>query len=72
MLMRKLRVRNYKCFVDTGDIVLAPRFNIFTGRNDAGRSYYKSKRLAYDRVTAPTAARQRCLPAPPSYRRNRQ
>ncbi|MGF6726719.1 hypothetical protein P3T43_006109 [Paraburkholderia sp. GAS41] len=38
MLMQKVRVRNYKCFVDTGEISLAPRFNIFTGRNDAGKS----------------------------------
>ncbi|WP_175773415.1 AAA family ATPase [Paraburkholderia phenazinium] len=38
MRMLTVRIRNYKCFVDTGDIALAPGFNIFIGRNDAGKS----------------------------------
>lgn len=38
MRMLTVRVQNYKCFVDTGEITLAPGFNIFIGRNDAGKS----------------------------------
>ena len=38
MHITRIRVQNYKCFKDTGDIILSPRFNIALGRNDAGKS----------------------------------
>ncbi|WP_321822496.1 MULTISPECIES: AAA family ATPase [unclassified Burkholderia] len=38
MRISSFRVQNYKCFFDTGEITLAPGFNIFVGRNDAGKS----------------------------------
>jgi predicted ATPase len=38
MRISSIRVQNYKCFLDTGEISLAPGFNIFVGRNDAGKS----------------------------------
>ncbi|WP_175425516.1 AAA family ATPase [Trinickia violacea] len=38
MRIASFRVQNYKCFVDTGEIKLTPGFNVFIGRNDAGKS----------------------------------
>ena len=38
MRISNLRIKNYKCFLDTGDIDAGPGFNIFVGCNDAGKS----------------------------------
>jgi predicted ATPase len=38
MYVRELRVRNYKCFADTGTLLLSPTFNIALGQNDVGKS----------------------------------
>ncbi|AXL52304.1 hypothetical protein DSC91_005258 [Paraburkholderia caffeinilytica] len=38
MRISSIRVLNYKCFFDTGEIALAPGFNVFVGRNDSGKS----------------------------------
>lgn len=34
----KAKVRNYKCFVDTGIIKLSPHFNVVIGANDGGKT----------------------------------
>lgn len=38
MRITSFRIQNFKCFIDTGSIDLAPGFNIFIGRNDVGKS----------------------------------
>lgn len=38
MKLVKARIVNYKCYRDTGDLDLSPGFNIFIGKNDAGKS----------------------------------
>jgi len=38
MRVLSVRVKNYKCFLDSDEIALGPGFNVFMGRNDAGKS----------------------------------
>ncbi|MDR3480719.1 MAG: AAA family ATPase [Burkholderiaceae bacterium] len=38
MRISKIRITNYKCFLDTGEIDLVAGFNFVVGRNDAGKS----------------------------------
>jgi predicted ATPase len=36
--IESVQVRNYKCFLDSGELVLGPGLNIFVGKNDVGKS----------------------------------
>lgn len=38
MRILKARIRNYKSYLDSGDIVFAPGINVIVGKNDAGKS----------------------------------
>lgn len=40
MRISSVRVQNYKCFRDTGEIPLSPGMNVIVGRNDAGKSAF--------------------------------
>lgn len=40
MHVANVRVRNYKGFADSGEVELAPGFNVVVGRNDAGKSAF--------------------------------
>ena len=40
MILRSFRVENFKCFRDSGDIVLDTGFNIFVGKNNSGKSTF--------------------------------
>jgi hypothetical protein len=38
MKIHSLRLKNIRCFEDTGDLLFSSRFNIFVGRNNSGKS----------------------------------
>jgi predicted ATP-dependent endonuclease of OLD family len=38
MKLQSLRLKNIRCFDDTGNLDLSPRLNIFVGRNNSGKS----------------------------------
>lgn len=38
MKLLTAQIKNYKCFIDSGEICFASGFNIFIGQNDAGKS----------------------------------
>ncbi len=38
MRIETIRIQNYKCFADSGDVELSPFFNVFVGQNDSGKS----------------------------------
>lgn len=38
MKLLKAQIENYKCFRSSGEIELGPGFNVFIGKNDAGKS----------------------------------
>jgi energy-coupling factor transporter ATP-binding protein EcfA2 len=38
MILRSFRIRNFKCFRDTGVIQLKPGFNVLVGQNNSGKS----------------------------------
>ncbi|HCT39640.1 MAG TPA: hypothetical protein DF427_00365 [Moraxellaceae bacterium] len=38
MLIKSVEIKNYKSFLNSGEIKLSPGFNIIVGRNDAGKS----------------------------------
>ena len=38
MHISKIQVKNYKCFLDSGEIEFKPGFNIIVGKNDSGKS----------------------------------
>ncbi len=38
MKITEFRVKNFKCFQDTGTVTLAPGMNIVTGQNNAGKT----------------------------------
>lgn len=38
MYIRSLRIKNHKSFLDSGEINLAPGFNVVIGKNDSGKS----------------------------------
>lgn len=38
MRLTSIRLRNFKCFADSGEVALSPSLNIFVGQNDSGKS----------------------------------
>jgi energy-coupling factor transporter ATP-binding protein EcfA2 len=38
MKIHSLRLRNIRCFEDTGDLLFSPRLNILVGHNNSGKS----------------------------------
>jgi AAA15 family ATPase/GTPase len=38
--MKSIRIQNYKCFKDTGTIVLDPNMNVLVGKNNTGKTAY--------------------------------